>query len=169
VCSRPCSETGTHGDLTLLDHSHHPLPVRCAGVRPHPAELRVRGVLYPFLHIRLPPALAGLSMALSSISVVLSSLALRLYKKPEVRFHRVVFSVVMCCFLPFPMFVPPRQGKAAHRIAQHSEQAEGNSRPFSLLLVVPSRQRWKERRAHPSTHTLKNVRLCSPPRPLRFQ
>ncbi|CAM9465188.1 unnamed protein product [Ectocarpus sp. 12 AP-2014] len=42
------------------------------------------GVLYPFLHIRLPPALAGLSMALSSISVVLSSLALRFYKKPEI-------------------------------------------------------------------------------------
>ncbi|CAN0264494.1 unnamed protein product, partial [Laminaria digitata] len=42
------------------------------------------GVLYPFLHVRLPPALAGLSMALSSISVVLSSLALRLYRKPEV-------------------------------------------------------------------------------------
>lgn len=42
------------------------------------------GVLYPFLHIRLPPALAGLSMALSSISVVLSSLALRFYRKPEV-------------------------------------------------------------------------------------
>lgn len=42
------------------------------------------GVLYPLLHVRLPPALAGLTMALSSISVVMSSLALRLYSKPKV-------------------------------------------------------------------------------------
>ena len=42
------------------------------------------GVFYPILHIRVPPALAGLTMALSSMSVVLSSLALRLYRKPKV-------------------------------------------------------------------------------------
>lgn len=54
------------------------------------------GVLYPFLHIRLPPALAGLSMALSSISVVLSSLALRFYKKPEVCLSAATMR--RCCF-----------------------------------------------------------------------
>lgn len=43
------------------------------------------GVLFPFLHMRLPPAVAGFMMAMSSISVVLSSLALRLYSKPKVR------------------------------------------------------------------------------------
>jgi len=40
------------------------------------------GALVP-LHIIVPPALAGLAMALSSVSVVTSSLLLRLYKKPE--------------------------------------------------------------------------------------
>jgi Cu+-exporting ATPase len=42
------------------------------------------GVFYPFVHARLPPAVAALAMALSSVSVVLSSLSLRLYKPPTV-------------------------------------------------------------------------------------
>jgi len=42
------------------------------------------GVLYPWTSWRLPPAFAGLAMAFSSVSVVLSSLSLRLYKKPTV-------------------------------------------------------------------------------------
>ena len=41
------------------------------------------GVLYPMTHIRIHPAVAGLCMALSSVSVVLSSLQLRRYKPPE--------------------------------------------------------------------------------------
>jgi len=40
------------------------------------------GVLYPWFHVRLPPEAAALAMALSSVSVVLSSLLLRRYKKP---------------------------------------------------------------------------------------
>jgi Cu+-exporting ATPase len=42
------------------------------------------GVFYPFVHTRLPPTLAALAMALSSLSVVGSSLALRLYQPPKV-------------------------------------------------------------------------------------
>lgn len=38
------------------------------------------GVFYPWIHTRVPPTLAALAMALSSISVVCSSLALRLYE-----------------------------------------------------------------------------------------
>ncbi|KAH9844171.1 heavy metal translocatin [Rhodofomes roseus] len=40
------------------------------------------GVIYPAGNARLPPAWASLLMALSSVSVVCSSLALRLYKPP---------------------------------------------------------------------------------------
>lgn len=42
------------------------------------------GVFFPVLHTRLPPTVAAMAMALSSISVVFSSLALRLYKPPNV-------------------------------------------------------------------------------------
>jgi Cu+-exporting ATPase len=40
------------------------------------------GLWYPWAHILVPPQYAGLSMAMSSIIVVLSSLSLRLYKRP---------------------------------------------------------------------------------------
>merc|ERR1711935_369268 len=42
------------------------------------------GVFYPIFHTRLPPTVAALAMALSSLSVVASSLALHLYRPPKV-------------------------------------------------------------------------------------
>jgi P-type Cu+ transporter len=42
------------------------------------------GVFFPIFHTRLPPTIAAIAMALSSVSVVFSSLALRLYKPPDV-------------------------------------------------------------------------------------
>lgn len=42
------------------------------------------GVLYPFTGITLPPWFAGLAMAMSSVSVVMSSLLLRVYKPPQI-------------------------------------------------------------------------------------
>ena len=48
------------------------------------------GAFYPLYQQRLPPTLAGAAMALSSVSVVLSSLSLRLYRCPPV-FRRQSF------------------------------------------------------------------------------
>ena len=46
------------------------------------------GVLYPFLFIQFPPMFAGAAMALSSVSVVCSSLLLRFYQPPRPLSHR---------------------------------------------------------------------------------
>jgi Cu+-exporting ATPase len=50
------------------------------------------GVFYPLVHARLPPTVAGAAMALSSVSVVLSSLSLRLYQPPAVTRRRTSFA-----------------------------------------------------------------------------
>jgi hypothetical protein len=42
------------------------------------------GMFYPIFHSRLPPTVAAMAMALSSVSVVSSSLALRFYSPPDV-------------------------------------------------------------------------------------
>lgn len=42
------------------------------------------GILYPFTSYRLPPELAGLMMAFSSVSVVSSSLLLKNYRRPSI-------------------------------------------------------------------------------------
>ena len=45
------------------------------------------GVLYPFLHVAFPPFVAAAAMAFSSISVVISSLLLRMYSPPKLEKH----------------------------------------------------------------------------------
>ena len=41
------------------------------------------GVFYPIVHVQLPPWIAGACMAFSSVSVIMSSLNLRNYKRPQ--------------------------------------------------------------------------------------
>jgi len=41
------------------------------------------GMFFPFLHVRMNPAAAALAMAMSSVSVVCSSLLLRRYSPPD--------------------------------------------------------------------------------------
>jgi hypothetical protein len=45
------------------------------------------GLFYPSLHVRLPPAVAGLMMSLSSVTVVCSSLLLKNYSRPTLMAH----------------------------------------------------------------------------------
>ena len=42
-------------------------------------------VFFPFLRVVLPPEVAGMAMALSSVSVVMSSILLKRYRPPEVK------------------------------------------------------------------------------------
>ena len=46
------------------------------------------GAIFPITHTILPPQYAGLCMALSSISVVISSMALKLYTRPIITASR---------------------------------------------------------------------------------
>ena len=72
------------------------------------------GVFYPLVHTRLPPTVAALAMALSSISVVSSSLSLRLYSPPDVSVSR------------------PRASTAGHSQRGSSRSARSTRRQYSV-------------------------------------
>jgi Cu+-exporting ATPase len=55
------------------------------------------GALFPILQWKLPPAFAGLMMAMSSVSVVMSSLMLHTYKAPDIKSNGQLYSGDRCC------------------------------------------------------------------------
>jgi Cu+-exporting ATPase len=57
------------------------------------------GVLYPFTDFRLPPELAGLMMAFSSVSVVTSSLLLRRYRRPIIQEDGIIKGGAGCLMI----------------------------------------------------------------------
>eukprot|EP01123_Difflugia_compressa_P008723 TRINITY_DN2674_c0_g2_i2.p1 TRINITY_DN2674_c0_g2~~TRINITY_DN2674_c0_g2_i2.p1 ORF type:complete len:340 (+),score=51.00 TRINITY_DN2674_c0_g2_i2:468-1487(+) len=59
------------------------------------------GAFYPLLLTPLPPWVAGLAMALSSISVLLSSLLLKRYKPPKINLDRIEHQSK----LPYPTLI----------------------------------------------------------------
>lgn len=78
------------------------------------------GVFFPLIRTRLPPTVAALAMALSSVSVVFSSLALRLYRPPIIT--------------PTPS-TPPRVGRHERqpRLRGRPRIFGGNSPQYSLI------------------------------------
>ena len=80
VCFRPPPQRSS------LDPRELRISLDCFSFRPFTYATAIpvaAGALYPAFQISLPPALAGLAMALSSVSVVCSSLLLKFYKKPD--------------------------------------------------------------------------------------
>lgn len=57
------------------------------------------GALYPATKLILPPELAGLAMAMSSVCVVVSSLMLYAYEKPDLKSVTLDSRVFGCCKL----------------------------------------------------------------------
>ena len=58
------------------------------------------GALFPSTHLQLPPWVAGGAMAMSSVSVVCSSLLLHMYRRPSVTAHRAKRSSFVFSSLP---------------------------------------------------------------------
>lgn len=78
------------------------------------------GVLYPGLRFQLPPWVAGLAMALSSVTVVISSLSLRLHRTPS--FAPTTAPEIRLSALPEPQ--TPLQAEISLERLAHKHQGE---------------------------------------------
>jgi hypothetical protein len=96
------------------------------------------GAFFPLIHTRLPPTVAALAMALSSVSVVFSSLALRLYRPPEIT--------------PASS-TPPRFGRQQRqsRLRARPRIFGGNSPQYSLIESQTERTEETERASNLSS------------------
>ena len=94
------------------------------------------GLFYPFTDWTLPPAFAGLMMAFSSVSVVVSSLLLRTYIKPEILEDGTLvergctsycqcFGVIDRCYMC--LFHNPFTSRSWHRVSHMEELGDVES------------------------------------------
>jgi Cu+-exporting ATPase len=92
------------------------------------------GVLYPPLHFQLPPWVAGACMALSSVSVVCSSLLLRRYRPPKpVALRRALSARGLLCWscTHTRASIEPMRSSFYFRIAHSIGCSRRRSRPHS--------------------------------------
>ena len=76
------------------------------------------GVLYPWTRMLMPPQYAGLAMALSSVSVVVSSMSLKLYKVLNPFLYSIILSryyyLTNCCV---DLFLAASRGTERKRLS----------------------------------------------------
>ena len=106
------------------------------------------GVFYPLVHTRLPPTVAALAMALSSISVVSSSLSLRLYRPPTVSVARPRSSTSSR---------PPRRGERGARSTRRQTSSSTTEENTDSSLREPLLPRSAHRRSTQQAGNLSRV------------